>query len=143
MTAAELVCRLSECGYKFTLVGDNIVLKHIGGDEPKAEAVLPLVDELKQNKPEVIRYLKDKQAENSSQGSIEDIERLKIACIVAHELLMNADKVYCRALDVSRQTLDQVVRARRDFDAVRSRLLSEITCNEIQSYFKDLDVGKD
>lgn len=141
MTAAELVCKLSECGYRFALVGDNIVLKHIGSGDQKAEDVLPLVDELKQNKPAVIQYLKDRQVENSLQGSIGDIERLKIECVVAHELLMNADGVYYRVLDVCRQALDQLVCAHRDFDDARTRLRTEITCNEIQSYFKDLDVG--
>lgn len=73
MTAAKLVCKLSECGYRFTLVGDNIILKHTGRDDPKADEILPLVDELKQNKSAVMQYLKDEHFLNTFQGTVSEM----------------------------------------------------------------------
>ena len=68
-----------------------------------------------------------------------DIEKLKIECAVAQNLLLNAQNLYYRALNACKQASDQLMNARRDFDAARNRLLSEIACGEIQSYLKDLD----
>lgn len=144
MTVEILVKKLSECGYRFTLVGDNIVLKHIGMDDPKADEILPLVSELKRRTPELIQYLKGKLFTDNFQSGVneQNIVKMKIECIVAHELLLNADEMYYRALDVCRRALEQHICARRNFDEARNRLRSEITCNEIYSYFRDLDVGK-
>jgi len=52
---------------------------------------------------------------------------------------VNAQNLYYRALDAYKQASDQLMNARMDFDAARNRLLNEVTCGEIQSYFKDLD----
>jgi hypothetical protein len=45
-------------------------------------------------------------------------------------------------MDACRQALEQFVEARRNFYDARNRLLSEITCEEIQSYLKEIDIGE-
>lgn len=60
-----MVCKLSECGYRFSLSGDNIILKYTGRDDPKSDEILPLVSELKQHKPEILQYLKDEHFLNT------------------------------------------------------------------------------
>ena len=73
MTAKVLVFKLSECGYRFSLSGDNIVLKYIGSDDPKSEEILPLVSELRQHKPEIIQYLKDEHFLNTFQDTVNEM----------------------------------------------------------------------
>ncbi|MDO8141753.1 MAG: hypothetical protein Q6358_09670, partial [Candidatus Brocadiales bacterium] len=73
MTAKVLVSKLSGYGYRFTLNGDNIVLKHTGRDAPKSDEILPLVDELKQNKSAVMQYLKDVQFLNAFQDTTNEM----------------------------------------------------------------------
>ncbi len=73
MTAKGLVCKLSECGYRFSLSGDNIVLKYIGRDDPKSDEILPLVSELKQHKSEIIQYLKDEHFLNTFRDTVNEM----------------------------------------------------------------------
>ena len=102
----------------------------------------PLVNELNQNKPAVIQYLKSKHPSTLFWDTNNDIERLKTDCAVAHNLLLDAHGLCCRALAVYRQTLGQLADARWYFGEARNRLAAEVACEEIQSYFKDLDGGK-
>lgn len=70
MTAKVLVDKLFECGYRFSLSGDNIVLKYTGGGDPESDKILPLVSELKQHKPEIIQYLKDEHFLNTFRDTV-------------------------------------------------------------------------
>lgn len=70
---------------------------------------------------------------------MQDIEKLKIEHINAYNLLVGAEDTLRMAWGAYAQALRQFECARKSFGSIRSRLVTEVMCEEIQGYFECLD----
>lgn len=73
MTAKVLVGKLFECGYRFSLCGDNIVPKYTGRGDPESDKILPLVSELKQH--EQFNQVENRINKYWDEGNFENFQK--------------------------------------------------------------------
>jgi len=57
MNGFEAVRKLASLGYRFELAGDRLRYRYVGTGKPDPDTVVPLLEAVKANKPDVLAYL--------------------------------------------------------------------------------------
>ncbi len=71
----KVIETLMSLGYDPILEGDNIRMSYKGVGEPSKDKVIPLLQEIKNHKPEVIVYLQREEVKAENNAAREKIDR--------------------------------------------------------------------